>query len=231
MANSTVLIVDDDRKLIELVRVYLEKDGYRVVAAKDGQEALRLARSQAPNLVVLDWLLPGMSGLEVCRAVRAESNVPIIMLTAMASEEDKLIGLDLGADDYLTKPFSPRELLARIRALLRRVSETEQGLARAQVGSLTVDPRRHEVSLRGESIDLTPTEFKLLATLMQQPGRVFSRLQLVDQVFGSTYDGLERSVDEHIMNLRRKIETDPSHPQLVLTAYGVGYKMSERADA
>ncbi len=231
MAKTTVLIVDDDRKLIELVQVYLEKDGYHVLTAKDGREALRLARSQQPDLIILDWLLPGMSGLEVCRAVRVDSNVPILMLTAMASEEDKLIGLDLGADDYLTKPFSPRELLARIRALLRRANETERGLSRAQVGSLTVDPLRHRVSVHGESVNLTPTEFKLLATLMQQPGRVFSRWQLMDQLFGSTYDGLERSVDVHIMNLRRKIETDPSHPQFVLTAYGVGYKLSEQADA
>ncbi len=230
MPNSTVLVVDDDRKLVELVRVYLERDGYRVLAAYDGREALRLTRSQEPDLLVLDWLLPGTSGLEVCRAVRAESSVPIIMLTAMASEEDKLIGLDLGADDYLTKPFSPRELLARIRAVLRRAGEAEQGLSRAQVGSLTVDPGRHEVSVRGESVYLTPTEFKLLATLMQQPGRVFSRLQLVDRVFGASYDGLERSVDEHVMNLRRKIEPDAGRPHYVLTAYGVGYKMCERVD-
>ena len=230
MASATVLVVDDDKKLVELVRLYLEKDGYRVLSASDGQQALILARSQGPDLVVLDLMLPEMSGLEVCRALRATSKVPIIMLTAMASEEDKLIGLDLGADDYVTKPFSPRELLARIRAVLRRVSDEEEGPFRAQVGSLAVDLRRHEVSVRGKAVYLTPTEFRLLETLIREPGRVFSRLQLVDRAFGSSYEGLERSVDEHVMNLRRKIEAEPGHPRFVLTAYGVGYKMSEQAD-
>jgi DNA-binding response OmpR family regulator len=209
MAGTKILIVDDDRKLVDLIRLYLEKDGYRALAAYDGRQALELARTKAPDLIVLDLMLPEVSGLDVCRALRSESKVPIIMLTARASEEDKLIGLDLGADDYVTKPFSPRELMARIRAVLRRASLSEdEGPSQVAVGALAVDLLRHQVEVRGGAVYLTPTEFRLLETLIREPGRVFSRLQLLERVFGPGYEGLERSVDEHVMNLRKKIEPD-----------------------
>lgn len=223
--------MDDDRKLVELIQLYLERDGYRVLAAYDGREALELARHKQPDLVVLDLMLPEVSGLDVCRTLRAESDVPIIMLTARTSEDDKLLGLNLGADDYVTKPFSPRELMARIRAVLRRASQQEEeGPSQMQVGSLVMDLPRHEVAVRGKPVRLTPTEFKLLEAMMREPGRVFTRLQLVERVFGPDYEGLERSVDEHMMNLRKKIETNPARPVYLQTVYGVGYKLNEKAN-
>ena len=229
MAKSKILVVDDDRKIVELVRLYLEKDGYRVSAAYDGLQALELARQTRPDLIVLDLMLPGMDGLDVCRVLRGEGNrVPIIMLTAKITEEDKLIGLDLGADDYLTKPFSPRELLARTRAVLRRVGEEEyEGPSEVRFDDLLVDFVRHEVQVRGEPVHLTPTEFKLLEVLIREPGRAFSRLELLDRVFGYDFEGFERTVDVHVMNLRKKIEPDPSNPIYVKTVYGVGYKFAE----
>ena len=230
MASTKILIVDDDRKLVDLIRLYLEKDGYRALVGYDGRQALELARTKAPDLIVLDLMLPEVSGLDVCRALRSESKVPIIMLTARASEEDKLVGLDLGADDYVTKPFSPRELMARIRAVLRRASQSEEeGSSLVAVGGLAVDLLRHQVEVQGAAVYLTPTEFRLLETLIREPGRVFSRLQLLERVFGPGYEGLERSVDEHVMNLRKKIEPDPASPLYIQTIYGVGYKMSERS--
>ena len=228
MASTKILIVDDDRKLVDLIRLYLEKDGYRALVAYDGRQALELARTKAPDLIVLDLMLPEFSGLDVCRALRSESKVPIIMLTARTSEEDKLVGLDLGADDYVTKPFSPRELMARIRAVLRRASQGgDEGPSQVAVGGLVVDLLRHQVEVQGNPVYLTPTEFKLLETLIREAGRVFSRLQLLERVFGPGYEGLERSIDEHIMNLRKKIEPDAASPRFVQTVYGVGYKMSE----
>jgi DNA-binding response OmpR family regulator len=227
-----VLVVDDDRKLVELIRMYLERDGYRVLIAYDGRQALELARQKQPDLIVLDLMLPEVSGMDVCRTLRAESSVPIIMLTARTSEDDKLLGLDLGADDYVTKPFSPRELVARIRAVLRRISQKdEEGPQIAQVGGLAVDLGRHQVTVYANPVELTPTEFNLLATLIREPGRVFTRLRLVERVFGPDYEGLERSVDEHVMNLRKKIEQDPRRPIYVQTVYGVGYRINEAADA
>ena len=229
MAKSKILVVDDDRKIVELVRLYLEKDGYRVSAAYDGLQALELARQTRPDLIVLDLMLPGMDGLDVCRVLRGEGNrVPIIMLTAKITEEDKLIGLDLGADDYLTKPFSPRELLARTRAVLRRVGEEEyEGPSEVRFDDLLVDFVRHEVQVRGEPVHLTPTEFKLLEVLIREPGRAFSRLELLDRVFGYDFEGFERTVDVHVMNLRKKIEPDPSNPTYIKTVYGMGYKFAE----
>ncbi len=227
MANYTVLVVDDDRKIVDLVRAYLERDGYRVLAAYDGVQALEMARQKRPDLIVLDLLLPGVDGLDVCRILRSESQVPIIMLTAKSTEDDRLLGLDLGADDYVVKPFSPRELMARIRAVLRRSKEpapAESGEIR--IGELVIDRRGHEVWRSGQLVPLTPTEFQLLLTLAEEPGRVFSRLELLDRVFGYDFEGFERNVDVHIKNLRKKIEPDPRQPTYIQTVYGVGYKLT-----
>jgi DNA-binding response OmpR family regulator len=225
MADAKILVVDDDKKTVDLIQLYLEKDGYRVLAAYNGQQALELTRQKQPNLIVLDLMLPQVDGLDVCRILRTESRVPIIMLTARTTEEDKLLGLDLGADDYVTKPFSPRELLARIRAVLRRVAEAEaKGPPQLRYDDLVVDLVRHEVRLSQEPIHLTPREFKLLETLAKAPGRAFTRLELLDAVFGFDYDGLERTVDVHVMNLRKKIEPEPDQPRYVITVPGVGYR-------
>jgi len=232
VAKTKILVVDDDRKIVDLVRAYLEKDGYRVSAAYDGLQALELARQQRPDLIVLDLLLPGMDGLDVCRVLRGEGNkVPIIMLTAKTTEADKLVGLDLGADDYVTKPFSPRELLARVRAMLRRVGEEEyEGPSEVRFGELLVDFVRHEVQVGGKPVGLTPTEFKLLEVLIREPGRAFSRLELLDLAFGYNFEGFERTVDVHVMNLRRKIEPDRKDPAYIKTVYGMGYKFAEEQD-
>jgi DNA-binding response OmpR family regulator len=227
MANAKILVVDDDKKTVDLVRLYLEKDGYQVLAAYDGQRALELARQKQPDLVVLDLMLPAVDGLDVCRTlrVRAESKVPIIMLTGRTTEEDKLLGLDLGADDYVTKPFSPRELLARVRAVLRRVAEAEdKGPPQVRYDDLIVDFVRHEARLGEAPVHLTPKEFKLLETLVRTPGRAFTRLELLNEVFGFDYEGLERTVDAHVMNLRKKIEPDPGYPRYVITVPGIGYR-------
>jgi DNA-binding response OmpR family regulator len=231
MAHSKILVVDDDKKTVDLVRLYLEKDGYRVLVAYDGQQALELTRQKQPDLIVLDLMLPEVDGLDVCRILRAESKTPIIMLTAKTTEEDKLLGLDLGADDYVTKPFSPRELVARVRAVLRRAGEEEyKGPSEVRCGDLVVDFIRHEARVRGEPVYLTPKEFKLLEILVKEPGRAFTRLELLDRVFGLDYEGLERTVDVHVMNLRKKIESDPSRPTYIQTVYGVGYKFAEDVD-
>jgi DNA-binding response OmpR family regulator len=225
MADVKILAVDDDKKTVELIKLYLEKDGYQVLVAYDGGRALELARQKRPDLIVLDLMLPAVDGLDVCRILRAESKVPIIMLTARTTEEDKLLGLDLGADDYVTKPFSPRELLARVRAVLRRVAEAEtKGPSQVRYDDLMVDFVRHEVRRGKEPIHLTPREFKLLETLTREPGRAFTRLELLDTVFGFDYEGLERTVDVHVMNLRKKIEPEPDHPRYVITVSGVGYR-------
>ena len=232
MARTKILVVDDDKKTVELVKLYLEKDGYQVLAAYEGWQALELARQKRPDLMVLDLMLPEVDGLDVCRILRGEGNkVPIIMLTAKTTEADKLIGLDLGADDYVTKPFSPRELLARVRAVLRRVSEEEyEGPSEVRFGDLVVDFVRHSVQVQGKPIHFTPTEFKLLEVLIREPGRAFSRLELLDRVFGYDFEGFERTIDVHVMNLRRKIEPDRKTPTYIKTVYGVGYKFAEEQD-
>ncbi len=228
MTKSKVLVVDDDRKIVDLVRLYLERDGYRVFVAYDGLRALELARQKQPDLILLDLLLPGMDGFDVCRILQAESEVPIIMLTARTTDEDKLVGLELGADDYITKPFNPREVVARARAVLRRVGKgTPQGPSEMRFADLVIDRRRHEVQVRGEVVDLTPTEFRLLEVLAGEPGRAFTRLELLDRVFGYDFEGFERTVDVHVKNLRKKIEPDPKRPAYVKTVYGVGYKFEE----
>jgi DNA-binding response OmpR family regulator len=221
--SAEILVVDDDRKTVDLIRLYLERDGYRVRAAFDGRQALDAAKSSAPDLVVLDLMLPEVDGLDVCHALRGASTVPIIMLTARATEEAKLVGLDMGADDYLTKPFSPRELVARVRAVLRRTAEPDREPI-GRYGELTIDFGRHEVFRAGEAVPLTPREFRLLRVLASNPGRVFSRFELIERAFGLDYDGMERTVDVHLSSLRRKIEPDPREPTYVLTVYGVGYK-------
>ncbi len=229
--NPKILIVDDDKKTVNLIRLYLEKDGYRTLVAYDGRQALERARQKRPDLIVLDLMLPEVDGLDVCRILRAESKVPIIMLTAKTTEEDKLLGLDLGADDYVTKPFSPRELLARVRAVLRRIGEDRpKNQLQVRFGDLIVDFVRHEVKVQGKPIYLTPKEFKLLETLIQEPGRAFTRLELLDRVFGFDYEGLERTVDVHVMNLRKKIEPNPRKPTYIQTVYGIGYKFAEAQD-
>lgn len=230
--NRSILVVDDDRKLVDLIRLYLEKDEYQVMIAYDGKQALETARRLHPTLIILDLMLPKVDGLDVCRILRAESRVPIIMLTARTTEEDKLIGLDLGADDYIVKPFSPRELMARIRAVLRRIAdESQSGPSLLTYGDLEVDFFRREVTLCGQSMHLTPKEFRLLELMIRQPGRVFSRLDLLEAAFGYDYAGLERTVDVHIMNLRKKIEPDPNNPRFVQTVYGIGYRFAEQSNA
>jgi len=230
--NRSILVVDDDRKMVDLIRLYLEKDEYQVMVAYDGKQALEIARRFHPALVILDLMLPKVDGLEVCRILRAESRLPIIMLTARTTEEDKLTGLDLGADDYVVKPFSPRELMARVRAVLRRTAdESQAGPSLLKSGDLEVDFLSRQVTLLDKDIHLTPKEFRLLEILIRQPGRVFSRLDLLEDAFGYDYAGLERTVDVHIMNLRKKIEPDPEYPRYVQTVYGIGYRFAEPIDA
>ncbi|MBK7201813.1 MAG: response regulator transcription factor [Anaerolineae bacterium] len=222
--NRTILVVDDDKKIVQLVSLYLRKEGYRVLPAFDGQEALEIARSQQPDLIVLDLFLPELDGTDVCRLLRADSRVPIIMLTARATDEDKLLGLDLGADDYLTKPFNPRELVARVRAVLRRTLPDDDTNGELHFGDLAISLVRREVAAHGQPVSLTPTEFRLLETLVREPGRAFSRSELLDRAFGFDYDGIERTVDVHIMNLRRKIEPQPGTPRYIMTVPGFGYR-------
>jgi DNA-binding response OmpR family regulator len=229
MAAQTVLVVDDEAHIVETLRLYLERDGFRVVPAHDGRAALELAEREKPDLVILDLMLPEVSGLDVCRTIRGRSQVPIIMLTARSEEVDKLIGLELGADDYVTKPFSPREVAARVRAVLRRAAPSA-GAAPSQqlaIGDLRIDLDRHEVRCCDALISLTPTEFRLLATLASQPGRVYSRAQLVEAAQGYEFDGYDRTIDTHIKNLRRKLSPGPGCR--IVTVHGLGYKLEERA--
>jgi two-component system alkaline phosphatase synthesis response regulator PhoP len=228
MSGETILLVDDEPKIVKTVRAYLENAGFRVVTASDGQMALTVYRHEKPALVVLDLGLPGMDGLDVARSLRRDGNVPIIMLTARVDETDRLIGLELGADDYVTKPFSPRELVARVRAVLRRTGgDREPPPAPIVASDVRVDLERRQATVGGRAVDLTPTEFDLLVVLARHPGRVFSRLELLDRVQGYAFEGYERTVDAHVKNLRQKIEPDPKQPRYVLTVYGVGYRFSE----
>jgi two-component system, OmpR family, alkaline phosphatase synthesis response regulator PhoP len=228
MAGKKVLVVDDDYKIVDLVKLYLNRDGYNVIPAYDGKEALRLARESHPDLIVLDIMLPGIDGLAICRALRAESSVPIILLTAKTTEQDRITGLDLGADDYITKPFSPKELAARVRAVFRRMPDEmlEMGPEELHFGDLTVNFPKHEAYLSSKALNLTPVEFKLLAVFIREPNRVFSRSQLIEKVLGYDFDGFDRTIDVHILNLRRKLEPDASHPKYIKTVYGSGYKFT-----
>ncbi len=225
-----MLVAEDDPKQAELIRRYLEHDNHAVTVVHDGRSAIDEVRRRRPDLAVLDIMMPKIDGLDVCRVVRAESEVPIVLLTARTTEDDVLLGFDLGADDYITKPYSPRQLAARVRAILRRSGTGARREAHAiVVGELVIDEQRHEVTLAGNALDCTPVEFRLLAALAAEPGRVFSRGQLLSQALGMDRFVTERTVDVHIMNLRRKLEPDPRKPVRLLTVYGVGYKLQDGA--
>jgi len=226
--SQKILVVDDEAQIVRVLRGYLEKTGYNVLTAYDGKEALRIARQERPDLVVLDLMLPEMDGLDVCRALRRQTNTPIIMLTARVEETDKLIGLELGADDYVTKPFSPREVVARVRAVLRRTYPSaieEQDVL--SVADLRLDAARRQFWVGDREVELTPSEFEILRVMMRSPGRVFERAQLLEATQGMAYEGYARTIDTHIKNLRRKIEANPREPERLQTVHGVGYRLSE----
>jgi len=223
-----ILVVDDELQIVRVARSYLEKAGYRVLTASNGREALFIARYEKPDLVVLDLQMPEMDGLEFTRRVRAEQpDIAIIMLTARVEEVDRILGLELGADDYMTKPFSPRELVARVRTVLRRSQSTPAPTEVLQMKDLLLDKSRREVTLAGERLDLTPTEFELLAALMNAPGRAFSRADLLEAVQGAAFEAYERTIDAHIKNLRHKLEPDPANPCYITTVRGVGYRLED----
>jgi len=222
-----ILVVDDEKRIVEILQAYLERDGYRVIAAYDGRSALELARSNSPDLIILDLMLPEISGWDVCRELRKESDVPVIMLTARDDITDKIIGLELGADDYVTKPFDPKEIISRVRAVLRRGEGKVVSKATLNVGEIMIDTEKRLVRRGDRKIELTPIEFELLRVMAENPGRVYSRMQLLDKVQGDAYEGYERTIDSHIKNLRKKLELDPEHPRYIITVYGVGYKLGE----
>jgi len=221
-----ILIVDDEERIVQTVKAYLDQEGFKTYTASDGEEALRAFEEKGPDLIVLDLMLPRLSGIEVTKKIRATSNVPIIMLTAKVSEADRVVGLELGADDYVVKPFSPRELVARVRAVLRRIDGDTGTAERIVSGGLDIDLKTREVKMNEVEIELTPTEFDLLAFLAHHPGQVFTRLQLLREVQGYTYDAFARTIDTHVKNLRRKIEEDPKEPHYLLTVHGVGYRFT-----
>jgi len=223
----SILVVDDEPKIVKIARDYLERAGFRVQTAGDGRSVLPMVRSAKPDLIVLDLALPGMDGLDVARTIRKESEVPIIMLTARADEADRLIGLELGADDYIVKPFSPKELVARVRAVLRRWDGARAGTDVVRAGDLVLDIPRMRASVGDRAIPLTPTEFQLLAVMARQPGRVFTRGQLLEAVHGVAVESYERAIDSHVKNIRRKIEPDPRHPRHILAVHGIGYRFAE----
>jgi len=220
------MVVDDEKRLVSLVEAYLTQEGFRVVTASNGREALFLARQEKPDLIILDILMPEMDGYEFMRLHRKERETPIILLTAKVEEDDKVIGLEIGADDYVTKPFRPRELTARVRAVLRRTGQTEPIAEVLHSANITLDREDHTVKVSDQFVDLTPSEFDLLAALMSAPGRAFSRLDLLDRIQGTAYEGYERTIDVHIKNLRAKIEPDPRSPRYIKTVYGIGYRFT-----
>lgn len=228
-----VLVVDDDEKILKVLTAYLEKDGYTVITAKDGLEAVDKERKFEPDIILLDVMLPNLDGWAVCKEIRRTSVVPIIMLTARDAEADRIIGLELGADDYVVKPFSPREIIARIRAIIRRVqpAQRESEECVLQIGGLVLKKNNHSVSVAGIPIEVTPTEYKLLALLLAHPGQVFSRLQLVENIQGYAFEGYERTMDSHIKNLRKKLNALPNEPHYIKTVYGVGYKLAGEKNA
>jgi DNA-binding response OmpR family regulator len=227
---KTILVVDDEPKIVQLVQDYLERAGFGVLIASEGKTALSLARTEKPDMVILDLGLPGMDGLDVTRTLRRDSNVPILMLTARSEETDKLVGLELGADDYITKPFSPKELVARVRVVFRRIETySEASVEMIRAGELTLDVPRMRVTATGRPIEeLTPTEFELLVAMARHPGRVFTRAQLLNVVHGIAFESYERAIDAHIKNIRHKIEPVPAEPRYILTVYGVGYKFADQ---
>jgi DNA-binding response OmpR family regulator len=227
VAAQTILVVDDERQIAQIARDYLERAGFAVIATGDGKSALKIYDERKPDLVVLDLGLPHLDGLDVARALRRDSNVPIIMLTARVDESDRLRGFEIGADDYVTKPFSPRELVARVRTVLRRSNSAPGSGDQFEVADLTIDVPKMRLERGGTAIDLTPTEFQLLLAMARHPGRVFTRAQLLDAVRGTEVDAFERAIDTHVKNVRRKLEPDTRRPRYLLTVYGIGYKFSE----
>jgi DNA-binding response OmpR family regulator len=225
--TTRILVAEDDPKQSRLLKVYLEREGHSVLTVANGRAALEMARTRRPDLLILDVMMPEIDGLDVCRIIRAESAVPILLVTARTSEDDMLLGLDLGADDYITKPYSPRELLARVRVLLRRVNAAPSRSDVIVAGDLAIDPARFEVRRAGERITLTSKEFAILEAIAGQPGRVFTRAEIITHAFGFDTFVLERTIDAHIVNLRRKLEADPANPVYMLTVYGRGYKFAE----
>ena len=230
MAQYSVLIVDDDVKLVKLLQTYFEKDGYNTYSANDGLDALQMVRECKPDIIVLDLMLPGLDGLNVCRRIRKDNDIPIIMLTARDEESDRLIGLEIGADDYVTKPFSPKEVIARAKAILRRAKKEVVGREPIKVGTLIIDLERHQVTKDGQIVDVTPTEFKIMEILAGNVGKVYSRLQIFEQIQGYSFEGYERTIDAHIKNLRHKIEINSKEPQNIQTVYGIGYKFAGQTD-
>jgi DNA-binding response OmpR family regulator len=230
--KQTILVVDDHASVRTLVSDYLSEQGYRVLTANDGDEGLLVARRLRPDLVLLDIMMPGLDGLGFLRAYRRDHGAPVILLTARVEETDKVVGLELGADDYITKPFGMKELLARVRAVLRRAASAQQPAAdeRLTVGGIVLDRATREVSVEGQAVSLTPSEFTLLGVLMSSPGRVYTREQLLEQLQGNAYEGVERTIDVHIRNLRRKVEPDPAHPRYVETVFGAGYRVRPQAE-
>jgi two-component system alkaline phosphatase synthesis response regulator PhoP len=226
-----IFVVDDELQIVKVLKAYLEKAGFQVVTAADGQSALSTFQREKPDFLILDLNLPGIDGLDVCRTIRRESNIPILMLTARVEEADRLIGLELGADDYVIKPFSPREVVARVRTIFRRVSADPSLPKMIQLGELEIDQDQHTVTLAGKAIELTPTEFDILVVLAGQPKRVFTRLQIMEQAQGDAFEGYERTIDAHIKNIRSKLEPDPKNPLYIQTVFGVGYKMGVGTDA
>jgi DNA-binding response OmpR family regulator len=223
-------VVDDEPQIVKVLKAYLEKDGFQVITASDGKAALEMFDREKPDFMILDLNLPGMDGLEICREVRRESNIPILMLTARVEEADKLIGLKLGADDYVVKPFSPREVVARVHTIFRRADTKNIEGEVIREGDLVIDLEKHTVKLAGKVIDLTPTEFGILVTLVKQPERVFSRLQIMEQAQGDAFEGYERTIDAHIKNIRIKLEPNPKKPIYIQTVFGLGYKFEKSND-
>ena len=224
--TKTILVVDDEPRLVSLVEAYLSQEGFKVLSAGDGRDALFLARQEKPDLIVLDIMMPKMDGYDFMRLHRKERETPIILLTAKVEADDRVLGLELGADDYVTKPFRPRELVARIRAVLRRAGQTQPSAQVLRAADVTLDRETHTVEVNGQFVDLTPSEFDLLAALMSVPGRAYTRLELLDRIQGVAYEGYERTIDVHIKNLRAKLEPNSRNPRYVQTVYGVGYRFA-----
>lgn len=220
-----ILVVDDEPQIVKVLQLYLDRAGYQVVTAGDGNEAISVFDKQRPDFLILDLNLPGMDGLDVCKTIRKDSNVPILMLTARVEEADRLVGLELGADDYVVKPFSPREVVARVRTIFRRTEAQPEGHHVLRIADIEIDDEKHTVKEAGRLVELTPTEFNLLVTMAKSPGRVFSRLQLMEQSQGDAYEGYERTIDAHIKNLRMKLEPDSRKPKYIQTVFGIGYKL------
>lgn len=231
--SHRILVVDDDKAIVRLVQSYLEKDGLRVLTAYDGEDAMRVIRVERPDLIVLDLMMPKRDGIQVTQWLRADKDLaatPILMLTARVEDSDKIQGLDLGADDYLTKPFNPREVVARVRAILRRSKGAPTTVHVVEIGGLRLDADRHLVSIDGRDIETTPTEFAILRALMENPDHAFTRSELIEHALGYAYEGMDRTLDSHIKNLRKKIESDPSEPRYIETVFGVGYRLRDESN-